>query len=172
MMLTVFITQVWQYLFICFRLPVASIATHPAFNDFTTYYSISLTLPSRAHLSPSASLFSPSKKGNDLLLAPDSTTKCQLAPPQRLCDVPVPVAVPSTWLLCQTAHSCCDRHNRPLQPPNHPPSAHAPTPNRQVPLPAARSTGPVATRCRFTGLLPGASLTRPPSKRASRALAR
>ncbi|UKZ89947.1 uncharacterized protein TrAFT101_004980 [Trichoderma asperellum] len=56
-------------------------------------YFISLTLPSRAHLSPSASLFSPSKKGNDLLLAPDSTTKCQLAPPQRLLPIPAATGI-------------------------------------------------------------------------------
>lgn len=92
-----------------------------ALNDFTIYYSISLRLPSRAHLSPSASLFSLSKKGNDLLLAPDSTIKCQLAPPQRLCDVPVPVAVPSTLLLCQTAIPAATgiiaRYNRQTIPP-------------------------------------------------------
>lgn len=54
-------------------------------------------------------------------------------------------------------HSCCDRHLQPLQPPNRPLGAHAPTPQPQSTATcSSQHRPPVATRCHFAGLLPGA----------------
>jgi hypothetical protein len=148
-MLTELITQVWQYLYNYSHLPIAGIATCLAFtsnDDLAIYYSISLSLPSHTRLSSSASLSCLFKEGNDLLLAPDSTKKCQPAPPQQIVQSTGTCTRTSTSLLCQpaipAATGISSRYNLQIGP-----SAHTPQPpNRKVPLPAARSTGPPSPR--------------------------